>query len=179
MKTTIFVLVGFCLSGYFVFDIIVRMILPKYVGALEITAIIFPTILLSAEINIVTQNFYKTMRLQREYTKNNVMAAVLATISVAIAYLTFKTTTAIAISSLMYFYLWGLYGDNYFKKVLGIKVWKHHIAEVLTIIVFIYLASKVVWYIAFPIYIAIFAIIVFILFRKDISEIKNMLLKRS
>jgi len=179
MKTAIFVLVGFCLSGYFVFDIIVRMILPQYVEALKITAIIFPTILLSAEINIVTQNFYKTMRLQREYTRNNMVAMVLAIISVAVAYLIFKTTTAIGLSSLIYFYLWGLYGDNYFKKVLGIKVWKHHIAEVLAIVAFIYLATKVVWYIAFPTYIAIFAIIVFILFRKDISEIKNMLLKRS
>lgn len=179
MKTTIFVLVGFCLSGYFVFDIIVRAFIPKYSEALKITAIIFPTILLSAEINIITQNFYKTMKLQKEYIKNSLVAVGISIITIIVAFLVFKTTTAIAMSSLISFYLWGIYGDRYFKKVIGIDTKKHHIGEFLVISLFLYLSFKVQWYIGFILYLILFSLIVLVLFGKNIEEIKNVILKRS
>ncbi|MEG1796293.1 oligosaccharide flippase family protein [Clostridium sp.] len=179
MKTTIFVLVGFCLSGYFIFDIIVRSYIPQYSEALKITAIIFPTILLSGEINIVTQNFYKTLKLQKEYTRNNVVAVAISLVTIIIAFLMFKTTTSIAMSSLISFYLWGIYGDRYFAKVIGINTKKHHIGEFLTISLFLYLTFRVKWYIGFILYIILFSIIVAILFGKNIKEIKNVILRRS
>jgi len=179
MKTTIFVLVGFCLSGYFIFDIIVRAFIPKYSEALKITAIIFPTILLSAEINIVTQNFYKTMKLQKEYIKNSLVAVGISIVTIVIAFLVFRTTSAIAMSSLISFYLWGIYGDRYFKKVIGIETKKHHIGEFLTISLFLYLSFRVQWYIGFILYLILFSLIVLVLFGKNIEEIKNVILKRS
>lgn len=178
MKSVIFILLGYCLSGYFIFDIIVRIFIPQYVEALKITAIIFPTILLSGEINIVTQNYYKTLKLQKQYTKNNIAAVIMALVTIVIAFLLFKTVTSIAVCSLLSFYLWELYGDNFFKKILHINTLRHHIAELLAIAAFIYLTLQVKWYIGFVLYIVIFTIIVFLFFKKDIREIKNLKLKR-
>lgn len=177
MKSVIFILLGYCLSGYFVFDIIVRLFLPQFVEALNITAIIFPTILLSGEINIVTQNYYKTLKLQKDYTKNNIAAVIIALITIIIAFLLFKSVTAIAVCSLLSFYLWEIYGDNFFRKILKINTLRHHAAELLAVSTFVILTLKVQWYIGFVLYIIIFTAIVLIFFKKDIREIKKLMLK--
>jgi O-antigen/teichoic acid export membrane protein len=179
MKSVIFILLGFCLSGYFIFDIIVRVFIPQYIDALAITAIIFPTILLSGEINIVTQNFYKTLRLQKNYTKNNIIVAVIALITIITAFLLFRTVTAIAVCSLISFFIWEVYGDTFFKKTLKLNTIRHHLAELCAIGAFLYLTLNVQWYVGFIIYIIIFTVIVFVFLKNDIKEIRNMLLKRS
>jgi O-antigen/teichoic acid export membrane protein len=179
MKSVIFILIGFLLSGYFVFDIIVRVFIPQYSAALAVTAIIFPTILLSSEINIVTQNFYKTLKLQKAYTRNNIIVAVIALLIIIAAFFLFKSVIAIAVCSLISFFIWEIYGDIFFKKILELNTTRHFIAELLTIGIFIYLALNVKWYFGFIIYIAGFTAITFIFFRKDIKIFKNMLLKRS
>jgi len=178
MKSVIFIVIGYCLAGYFVFDLVVRLYIPQYTEALKITAIIFPTILLSGEINIVTQNYYKTLKLQKDYTKNNIAAVIIALITIIIAFLLFKSVTAIAVCSLLSFYLWEIYGDRFFKKILHINTLRHHAAEALTIAAFIALTLKAKWYIGLLLYAAIFTVIVFVFFKKDIKEIKNLMLKR-
>jgi O-antigen/teichoic acid export membrane protein len=179
MKSVIFILIGFCLSGYFVFDIIVRVFIPQYTAALTVTAIIFPTILLSSEINIVTQNFYKTQKLQKAYTRNNIIVAVIALLTIVAAFFLFKSVIAIAVCSLISFFIWEIYGDVFFKKILELNTTRHFVAEILTIGIFIYLALNVKWYFGFIIYITSFIAITFIFFKRDIKALKNMLLKRS
>lgn len=178
MKSAIFIALGFCISGYFIFDIIVRKFIPQYIDALSITAIIFPTIVLSGEINIVTQNYYKTMKLQKQYTKNNIAAVTIAVITILISVIFFKSLTAIAVSSLVSFFIWELYGDNFFKRNIGCKTARHHIAEILSISLFIYLTLNFKWYIGFIIYLIIFTVIVFVFLKNDIREIIKIARKK-
>lgn len=175
MKTYIFIILGYALSSYFIFEIIVLGFLPKYKEVLYITPIIFPTVLLSGEINIVTSNFYKSLKLEKEYTRNNLIAVAVSLISIVIAFLVFRSKEAIATSSLLSFYIWELCGDGFFKKHLGIKVSKHHIAEILVIVLFLYLSFKMVWYKGFILYLCGFTLIVLIFFK---NEIKGLFEKR-
>ncbi len=179
MKTVVFILLGYCLSGFFIFKPIVGWILPKYVPALTIAAIIFPTILLSGEINIVTQNFYKTLKLKREYTKNSIVGVAAALITIVIAFIGFRTMEAIAISSLISFMMWEIYGDIFFSKHIGAKTIKYTIGEVLAIGLFLSLAFKTTWYIGFILYIIGFTVIVALLFKNEIKAGKAKIFHKS
>ncbi|AWZ49458.1 hypothetical protein C3495_11820 [Clostridiaceae bacterium 14S0207] len=178
MKTAIFILLGYSLAAYFFCKVLVSAFLPKYVASLTVTAIIFPTILLSGEINIVTSNYYKTLKLEKSYTKNNIIAVAISLITIVIAFFGFRTQEAIATSSLLSFYLWGLYGDNFFKKRLGIKVHKHHLAEILTIVLFLVLSTKTNWYVGLALYIVGFTLIVLAFFIKEIKSLLSLRRKR-
>ncbi len=178
MKAITFILLGYCLITYFVFKGVVMKYLPDYIGALSITAIIFPTIVLSGEINIVTSNFYKTLKLEKYYTKNNIYAVAISLITIIIAFVLFRTKEAIATSSLVSFYLWEICGDKFFRKQIGAITIKHHIAEVITIALFLYLAFNYKWYISMMLYIIGFTAIVLTIFLPTIKNIKDTLIKR-
>lgn len=178
MKTVVFILLGYCLSGFFIFKPIVGWILPEYVPALTIAAIIFPTILLSGEINIVTQNFYKILKLKREYTRNSIVGVVVAFITIVIAFFSFRTMEAIAISSLIAFIIWEMYGDRFFSKHIGSKTIKHTIGELVTIGLFLLLSFKTTWYIGFIIYIIGFTAIVVVLFKEEVKKGKAKFLHK-
>lgn len=168
MKTILFILLGYCLSAYFIFVILITKGFVKFIPALSITAIIFPTIIISGEINIVTCNYYKILKLKKEYTKNSIVAVSISLIAIAIAVVCFKSMEAIAMSSLISFYIWGIYGDRFFEKTLKINTRKHHIAQLLTVLLFLAMSKVKLWYIAMIIYILIFTLIVVCIFGKDI-----------
>lgn len=168
MKTVIFILLGYCLSAYFIFVILITKGFPKFIPALSITVIIFPSIVISGEINIVTCNYYKILKLKKEYTKNSIVAVTISLITIAIAVACFKSMEAIAMSSLISFFLWGIYGDRFFEKSLKINTRKHHIAQLLTIILFLVMSRIELWYVAMVIYILVFTLIVIVIFGKDI-----------
>src|SRR5690606_22386704 len=76
MKTVIIIILGYCLMAYFIFSVIVTNFIPQYSASLGLTSIIFPTVLFSGEINIVTTNFYKSLKVKKEYTINTIVAVV-------------------------------------------------------------------------------------------------------
>ena len=171
MKKMIFIVIGMCLIAYYPFKFIIEIYIPKYLGALRITEIIFPTILLSSEINIVSANFYKILKLQKDYTKNNIIAGSFAVISAVVAYLVFKSSTAIAFSSLLSFFVWSLYSDYFFSKKFNISISRIKLIETITIIIFLILSFKCVWYIGMILYFVCFSTILYMFFKNDIKEI--------
>ncbi|WP_346867054.1 MULTISPECIES: oligosaccharide flippase family protein [unclassified Clostridium] len=179
MKTVIFIILGYCLMAYFIFSVIVTNFIPQYSAALGVTSIIFPTVLFSGEINIVTTNFYKTLKLKKEYTINTIVAVVISLITIITAFIMFGTKEAIAASSLISFCLWGFYGDRFFSKYIGVNTIKHNIGEILTVILFLFLAFKFKWYIAIVLYFVGFTSISIVLFKNEIVNSINSLKKKN
>lgn len=174
MKRIIFMIIGISLCAYYPFKFIVIAFIPKYIDALSITAIIFPTILLSAEISIVSANFYKTLKLQKEYTKNNLVAGSIAVVMATLAFVIFKDVDAIAVSSLISFFLWGLYSDLFFGKKISVKMGSHYLFELSTIAIFLILSFKVKWYLAFIIYIVYFLLLIMFFFREEVNKLISL-----
>lgn len=174
MKRIIFMIIGISLCAYYPFKFIVIAFIPKYIDALSITAIIFPTILLSAEISIVSANFYKTLKLQKEYTKNNLVAGTIAVVMATLAFVIFRDVNAIAVSSLISFFLWGLYSDLFFGKKISVKMGSHYLFELGTIAVFLILSFKVKWYLAFILYIIYFLLLIKFFFREDVNKLISL-----
>ena len=174
LKRFIFMIVGFSLIAYFIFKIIVIKFIPKYTNALRITEIIFPTILINAQINVVSANFYKTLKLQKDYTINNILAGIIAIVTIIIAIISFKTVIAVAYSSLIAFYLWGLYSDFYFMRKFKINLFSIHALEFVVIFIFLLVTKNFNWYSGMLIYFIVFLLILILFFRDDIKKLLSL-----
>lgn len=165
IKMFLIIIIGASLSGFFILKFIVLKFLPKYIDALPITLVLIPTVLLSGQNSILISNYYKVMKLQKEYTFNNLVAFMLGLVTNIIAYLVFKTPLSIAIASLISFIIWLFYSDSFFKKKLNLNIKKAQLMEVITIALFLMIACNFSWYIGFVLYLVCFGIVMFLFGR--------------
>jgi O-antigen/teichoic acid export membrane protein len=175
MKFLVLIAVGLSVSVYFMLEAIVIYFVPNYIQALNISSILFITVLFRSQVDLVSRNFYKVMKLQKDYTTNNITAFIVGLVTSTICFLVFKSTVGMAIAAVITFFIWMIYTDFYFIKKLNINNIKRlHILEILTIIMFYSVVYCFNWYIGLFLYPIIFVIFV-ILFYKDnlISLIKN------
>lgn len=173
MKIFVFILIGFSLCGYFVLVPIINGFLGNYSSSLKLLLILFPTVLYNCQIIIVSSNYYKIMKYQKEYTFNNFFAFTCSLIVIIISIYIHKNLYSITISTLISFIIWMLYCDMFFSKKLHDNYTKLHIADILNTLSFLLCGFFLKWYIGFFVYILIFLLIVFIFFRNDVMEIKN------
>jgi O-antigen/teichoic acid export membrane protein len=171
IKRIIALLIGMTLSAYFIIEIIVRKFLIEYIPALDIFIYLVPTVLLSGQISILIANYFRILKVTKEYTKNNIVAVILSFLSNLIGYLIFKNTTAIVVATLISFMLWVYYSDRFFEKKLSINLRKAQIMELIIIILFLACALFFSGYIGMLIYIILYAVI--IILNKDV--LKEML----
>ncbi|WP_032122631.1 oligosaccharide flippase family protein [Clostridium amazonitimonense] len=170
IKTSVSIIIGASLSGFFVIKFIVIRFLSNYVDSLGILIFLIPTVLLSAQISVLISNFYKVLKLTKEYTKNNIIAFSLGVITNTIAYFTFKSTLSIAAASLISFMIWVLYSDGFFMKKLRIKVYRSILLEVFIIALFLFTSYFMNWYIGLMTYLICFGVFVFVFYKKDVMS---------
>ncbi|MBO9131517.1 oligosaccharide flippase family protein [Bacillus sp. 165] len=160
-------LTGLALASFFVLKVVVQNFLPHYIDALTITAILYPTIMFRAIINLVAGNFYKTLRLEKDYNKNNLIALLIALalngvaigLKVNIQYISFANFTS--------FFLWLLYTNWYFGKKLDIFLMKHNILIVLLVISFL-VCTLFSWYTGLILYIIVACFLPLLFYKSDI-----------
>ena len=129
------------------------------------------TILFGGQNSIIVSNYYKVMNLEREYTKNNLLGLLLGILTNIVAYLVFKSASAIAYASLLTFILWLGYSDYYFVKKLKLRIFKEKVLELLVIGVFFITAYNFNWYSGMIIYIALLISLFIIIERKEMVKI--------
>lgn len=175
IKDGLIILTSYMISGYFILDIIVRKILPQYVDSLSILMILIPTIILSAQTSILVSNMYKVFKLNRDYTKNNIIALAVGIITNIIALIFYRTTVSIAIATLISFIIWVFYSDRYFEKKLNITVLKSNMIQIGIIIIFyscVYLLSPINGFLVYNMFISI---ILLIFYKNRIIEIVKII----
>lgn len=109
------------LLSFFIAKFIVVTWVGQYTRSLEITAILFGTIVFRTIIMLVGGNYFKALKLVKLYSYNNVFAIVLSIILNMIAYFSFGDYRYIAYASLASFIIWYLVTDYTFVKRLCIK----------------------------------------------------------
>lgn len=171
MKSFLLVLIGFCLSGYFIIDFIVMKFIPEYTSSLKLTLVLFPTLLINGQISIVSANCFKALQCKKEYTRNNIVALILGLITNIIAYAMYGTSISIAVASLISFYLWEIYSDYFFKKKIGVNLIRHNIMQLTVILMFMIYGFNFNWILGFVLYIVTFIILMFISYKKDIMNL--------
>jgi O-antigen/teichoic acid export membrane protein len=171
----IFLFSGLALAGYFVFSLIVEWFLPQYVEALPVALILFATTYLKAKISIIGANYYKALQLQRQYTLNNILALTAGAVTSIIAVVLYPENAAIAAASVVAFYLWYFYTESFFKKRLGVKVFKETIANTVLTAVFLVIGLAIrQWYIGIIAYLFFLLLMYFLLYFNDLRNmVKN------
>lgn len=175
MEFFLSLIVGLSFSGYFILKVIVLKFLPNFSDSLVITLALFPSALFRSQINIVSSNFFKFLKFQKEYTMNNIIAFVANLIICTIAYFVSKSPISIALASSIAFYFWLLYSDSFFKKKIGVDFSRLHILQLSISIVFIIIALKCVWYLGIILYLVSLTIILLLLYKE---YLKNLFYKR-
>lgn len=173
MKIFVFMLIGFLLCGYFILVPIINKFLYNYSSSLKLLLILFPTVLYNCQIIIVSSNYYKRMKYQKEYTFNNIFAFTSSIIIIIMSLFIYKNLYSIAIGTLVSFIIWMFYCDIFFAKKFHDNYVKLHIADIANTVSFLLCGLFLKWYIGFFIYILIFCLILFIFFREDVIKIKN------
>lgn len=168
MEKVMLIILSMSLSGYFVLEFIIVTFLPKYNGALHISLILFASILFSGKINAVPENFYKVLKLQKEYSLNNIVAFIISIVTTLIFYFIFRTPISIAVATLLSFYLWLLYSDYFFSKKINIKFFKIHIVQIIIVCIFILYGYNLKWYVGIICYPISCIIIMFLFYKKDL-----------
>ncbi|MFR5266952.1 oligosaccharide flippase family protein [Clostridium sp.] len=161
------------LVGYFAIKMIINTYLPKYEASLPILIFLVPTVIYSAQINILIINYYKILQETKAYTKNNIIALLLGLVTNIVALAMFKSVVSIAAATLISFALWLLYSDYYFNKTINVNYKKASFVELLIVIVFIITTSIHNWLLGASIYSGIIIIILFICCRNEIKETIN------
>ncbi|MBJ8111777.1 oligosaccharide flippase family protein [Bacillus cereus group sp. N6] len=151
------------LSSFFIIKPIVIRILPDYVPALEITRWLYPSIITQASIMLLGVNLYKTLRLEKDFNRNNwIICFVIITLNSVGIYLQLGIND-IAILNLLGFCIWLVYNDIYFAKKLKVNIFVKNLYMFFVIIVFLS-TSSMYWLKGLVIYIVL--IIAFYLIDK-------------
>lgn len=120
MSDVLSVVAIFSLAGYFAAKFIVDTWIQAYVPSLTITAVLFGTVVFRSLIMLVCGNYFKVLKMIKEYTKNNVFAIVISFVTDLLAYLIFHDYFYIAAASLVSFVIWYLVTDFIFIRRLQI-----------------------------------------------------------
>lgn len=172
-----FIILGvFASLGYFVFAGIVNVILKKYIPSLNIIAVSFAAYPYMIVINALYVNLYKTRKDEKRYFKVVVMMVLISTVYNTIAMLLDKNPVAIAIATTISFITWYLYSSRDFKYLKSTK--REIIYLLINTVSFLILSNFFAWFIGGIVYLAITLISTVIIFKKDIIEIYNLIIKR-
>lgn len=161
--------------AFYVAKFLVIHWLDKYEASLFIASILFGTVIFRTLIMLVCGNYFKVLKMTKEYTKNNFFSIVLAFVLDFLAYIIFKDCTYIAYASLLAFIIWYVVTDFVFIKRLQIEK-KTCINRYLCIAICLtlfYSLFRVSDIIAFVIYMIVAAVVCIVCFRKHIREIVN------
>jgi O-antigen/teichoic acid export membrane protein len=175
IKIFLVIIIGASLSCFFLIKYILIKFLPNYIPSLSIITVLIPTVLLTGQNSILISNYYKILNYQKEYSLNNIVIFCIAIITNIIAYVIFKTSLSIAVASLISFIIWIFYSEHFFIKKLNIKIGRTQAGEILLIILFLIIALNFSWYQGFFIYLFGYFLIIVLLFRNNIKEIKKIL----
>ncbi|MGL4992296.1 MAG: oligosaccharide flippase family protein [Sarcina sp.] len=166
LRRLITLTMGVSLIGYFAIKVIVSNFLPKYTSSLGILCFLVPTVIYSAQINILISNFYKVLKHTRAYTKNNLYSICVSICLNVIAVIYIEDVVGIAIATLISFIWWVIYSDFYFKRTLNIKISKNILLDLSLVSIFLIIANIENIIIATMIYSLVLVLV--IIFNKNI-----------
>lgn len=170
--------ISLTLSGYFVIEFIVNMFITKYNDAIPILIFLVPTVLYSAVINILVINVYKIFKETKKYFYNNIFALIISLVTNIIAIVIYRENISIAIATLISFIIWVIYSDRYFSNRFKIKLTKIYLFEFFIVLLFIFSAYLLNWYLGLSAFLVGYLIIVLFFFKEDVINITNLLIDK-
>ncbi|KPK84760.1 MAG: hypothetical protein AMS27_09145 [Bacteroides sp. SM23_62_1] len=175
LKRQLILIGAFFSISYFIFNLIIHWVIPKYDSAVKIIGILFASFPAYAVINALYINMYKVQKKARKYLLTVFLNLIIACLFVAIALLLRKNTISVAIATTFAFYFWFYYSSKDFAD-LAISV-----REILFI--FLYVSSYFVAVLCFSplwallIFGSALTLLILSLYRSDATELISKVIK--
>jgi O-antigen/teichoic acid export membrane protein len=169
-SVSLMIIAGFALIiSYFPMAIVIEKWLPNYVSSIPVLKVILPGVAISATINIVIQNYYKTENKNILYFIISLAVLILAIGSDLACYFLFHNTISIALASVIVFFLWFVVSSLIFAKKYKAKITKIYIYTLLCTCVFYvdtFLAKSEI--VGLVIYLVVFTFVSLLFFYDEI-----------
>ena len=172
-----FLLLGSVASlGYFGLAAIVSLFLKKYIPALSIIAISFAAYPYMIIINALYVNLYKARKNEKKYFKVVLGMLIISIIYNTIAIFIWRSSEGIAAATTLSFITWYIYSIRDFKYLKpDFKEVTYLIIIICTFLVFSHCFN---WLIGGIGYLSFIIIMSCILYKKEVKEVINIILKR-
>lgn len=167
----------FSMLAFYVAEFIILKWLDKFTPSIAIISILFGTIIFRTVIMLVCGNYFKVLKLIKEYTRNNIFAIVMSFVLNVGAYVLFKDYRYIAVASLLSFIIWYLVTDAIFIRQLKIPMAgcaRRYICIAVSLLVF-YGTIRMEPISAFFLYFIATCIICLVCFYKQIKKLIEMI----
>lgn len=177
MSDVLSVISIFSLLAFYVAKFIIDIWLDKYTESIAITAILFGTVIFRSLIMLVCGNYFKVLKMIKEYTQNNVFAICISFLLDLLAYLFFHDYIYIAIASLISFIIWYVVTDWIFIRRLNIPLngcVRRYVCIVFCLIAF-YALLKVETIVSFFAYAVLALLICVICFKPQFVKVIEIL----
>lgn len=126
---------------YFLGILFISKFLQKYVPVLDYFNILFLIVLVQSKIQLINNNFYKSLRKEKELLKANIVSVLLFVCLTPVIIYFKKTVFSIALCTLIIMALRCYFSELYLTKLLNIKNIKSILVEVFCIITFLLLSK--------------------------------------
>lgn len=117
IKDYLMILGGIASGAYFILSFIVKKYLVKYIPSLDIISITFSTLPYMVLINALYVNLYKVNKNEKKYLKVVSIMLLISIIYNFIAVIVFKTTSAVALATVLTMLTWAIYSTIDLPKV--------------------------------------------------------------
>lgn len=156
--TITLIITSFLLGSYFLIVFIIQEFLNQYENAINLLLILYPSVIFRTVYSLLSTNFYKILKLQKDYNRNNLFALVIALLLNTIGILLKADIIYICVLNLFSFYIWSLLTDLYFKKKMNFGSLNYNLISILIIFLFFW-CGTMKWYIGLAIYMSILFLI--------------------
>lgn len=181
LSDIISIISGLSFLGFYVVKFLIENWISKYEASISIISILFGTILFRSIIVLVCGNYFKVLKMIKDYTTNMGFAILLTFILDVLAYVIFKDFHYIAIASLLSFIIWYFVTDYLFIKRLKINFqnWLKRYSFILLTMIAFYLLELLPTFTAFILYFIIEITLITILYRDEAKFIFSKIFKKN
>lgn len=153
--------------GYYPLCIFIKWFLPEYDSSLVYLKIIFPGLAISSCISAIIFTYYKVLDENKRYFKICCIILVLSALFNWIAHLIFHTASAISWASIITLLLWYIIGESYFIRTYHIK-WVKNLLYIIIMMMIFYIItfSTLNEVIATCIYILLFVVVTYVIYKE-------------
>lgn len=114
------------LYSYYPIELIVKYILPQYVGSLVFFRILLPGVAITTSISTIIFNHYKVTGDMKIYLRNGVYALVISLVIYYICYISFHSAISLAFASIVALFVWFILEDYSFRAKYSIRRYKDY-----------------------------------------------------
>ncbi|MBR6071678.1 MAG: hypothetical protein IKP77_02450 [Acholeplasmatales bacterium] len=167
-------LISCALVVYYPLCWFVDWFLPKYHDSLMIFRIIFPGLITSSAITIIMHNYYKVFGESFRFFIITIIVLLISFVANLIAYLIFKSVSAISIASIITMLIWYIISEFYFIRHYNVNWIKNFVFMIVMMGSFYVITFISNYYIGFTMHFISIITLVYLFNLKDI----NVFIKR-